>query len=134
MYFGTNVTPPIIHPTTNIVNNTFSSTVVPHIHPIHATTINHHMYQHKHYCTETASCCEQPCHQHIDCCPGPMPFGPGFGAGPMMGPGYGAGPMMGPGAMGPGAMGPGAMGPGAMGPGAMGPGPMGPGPMGPGYY
>jgi spore coat protein D len=124
MYLGTNVTPPVIHPTTNFVNHTFSTTVVPHIHPIHTTTINHHMFQHKHYCPQTASCAEEVCNQQINCCnpcaTGPamaapnalpnMPFGgpmmgpgPAMGAGPMMGPGpaMGAGPMMGPGMMGP---------------------------------
>jgi spore coat protein D len=103
MYLGTNVTPPVIHPTTNFVNHTFSTTVVPHIHPVHTTTINHHMFQHKHYCPETASCCEDVCNQHINCCNpcagGPM--GPGFGGPGFGGPGFGAGPMMGPGMMGP---------------------------------
>jgi spore coat protein D len=112
MYLGTNVTPPVIHPTTNFVNHTFSTTVVPHIHPVHTTTINHHMFQHKHYCPSTASCCEDVCNQHINCCnpcapgapvapllaPNAVPYG-----GPMMGPGpmMGAGPMMGLGMMGP---------------------------------
>ena len=112
MYLGTNFMPPVIHPTNQIVNHTFSTTVVPHIHPTHVTTVNHHMYQHKHYCTESASCCDEVCSQQINCCPpcaSPCPpAGPGFG-GPMMG----AGPM---------------------GPGPMGAGPMGAGPMGPGFY
>lgn len=100
--------PPVIHPTQNIVNHTFSTTVVPHIHPVHTTTVNHHLYQHKHYCPTTASCAEDVCNQQINCCPpcgpGAMPAGPGFGAGPMpAGPGFGAGPMPGPGPM----MGPG---------------------------
>lgn len=114
MYLGTNVTPPVIHPTVNYVNHTFSTTVVPHIHPVHTTTVNHHMFQHKHYCPQSASCCEDVCSQQINCCspcgtPG-MPAGPGFGAAPMMGPG-----VMGPGPMGAGPMGPGPM----MGPGFM---------------
>jgi spore coat protein D len=98
MYLGTNMMPPVIHPTQNIVNHTFSTTVVPHIHPTHLTTVNHHMYQHKHYCTETASCAEEVCNQQINCCPPPLPCGPcapGFGvAGPGFGPG---GPGFGPG-------------------------------------
>lgn len=116
MFLGTNFLPPVIHPTQHIVNHTFSTTVVPHIHPVHTTTINHHMYQHKHYCPQTASCAEDVCHQHINCCPCPMPMPkqmpmqmpsnalpnamPGFGMG---GPGYGGprpgfapGPFMGP--------------------------------------
>ncbi len=108
MFLGACVTPPVIHPTTNLVNHTFSTTVVPHIHPVHTTTVNHHMYQHKHYCPHTSSCCEEVCNQHLDCCDpcahGGMPAGnalpgygmgggPGFGPG---GPGFGAGPFMGP--------------------------------------
>ncbi|MBI0576091.1 spore coat protein CotD [Neobacillus cucumis] len=120
MYLGTNVTPPVIHPTTNIVNHTFSSTVVPHIHPVHTTTVNHHMYQHKHYCPQSASCCEEVCNQHINCC---SPCGMPGAVGPMANAPMGAGPM-----------GPGPMGAGPMGPGPMGAGPMGPGPMGPGFY
>nr|WP_263325951.1 spore coat protein [Neobacillus sp. Marseille-Q6967] len=73
MYLGTNFAPPVIHPTRHIVNHTFSTTVVPHIHPVHTTTINHHMFQHKHYCPQTASCAEECCNQHINCCPGGMP-------------------------------------------------------------
>ncbi|WP_223593417.1 CotD family spore coat protein [Neobacillus bataviensis] len=121
MYLGTNFTPPVIHPTQNFVNHTFSTTVVPHIHPVHTTTINHHMFQHKHYCPQTASCAEEVCNQHINCCnpcapvmpvsnalpnvvpgagapgfaPGGPGFGPGFGPG---GPGFGpGGPGFGPG-------------------------------------
>lgn len=92
MYLGTNFLPPVIHPTQEIVNHTFSTTVVPHIHPVHSTTVNHHLYQHKHYCPQTASCCEDVCNQQINCCnpcaPGGIPTPnvvPGFGAG---GPGF----------------------------------------------
>ncbi|MDN3016753.1 CotD family spore coat protein [Paenibacillus sp. BSR1-1] len=120
MYLGTNFMPPVIHPTQNIVNHTFSTTVVPHIHPVHTTTINHHMFQHKHYCPQTASCAEEVCNQHINCCnpcapaavlpasnalPNVVPGGPGFGPG---GPGFGpGGPGFGPGAPGFGPGGPG---------------------------
>jgi len=114
---GTNVAPPVIHPTTNLVNHTFSTTVVPHIHPVHTTTINHHLFQHKHFCPQTASCAEEVCNQQINCCnpcaPGGMPASaPGFGmgapgapgmAGPGMGgpgfgmaPGFAGAPFMGP--------------------------------------
>ena len=123
MYLGTNFMPPVIHPTQQIVNHTFSTTVVPHIHPVHTTTVNHHMYQHKHYCPQTASCAEEVCSQQINCCnpcapiapmpatlpaanalpnampgmggPGFAPGGPGFGPG---GPGFApGGPGFGPG-------------------------------------
>ncbi|PFO02456.1 spore coat protein CotD [Bacillus sp. AFS076308] len=117
MYLGTNFLPPVIHPTQQIVNHTFSTTVVPHIHPVHTTTVNHHMYQHKHYCPQTASCAEECCNQHINCCnpcapapapiapiaapmPNAVPNAPGFGG--MGGPGFGGmgGPGFGPGAPG----------------------------------
>src|SRR4051794_29385528 len=107
MYLGTNFMPPVIHPTKQLVNHTFSTTVVPHIHPVHTTTVNHHMYQHKHYCPHTASCAEECCNQHIDCCnpcapaavppimpvsnalPNVVPNAPGFGG--MGGPGFAPG-------------------------------------------
>ncbi|WP_042457732.1 CotD family spore coat protein [Neobacillus dielmonensis] len=121
MFLGTNVTPPVIHPTTNLVNHTFSTTIVPHIHPVHTTTVNHHLFQHKHYCPQTASCAEDVCHQQINCCnpcapgmmmpqatmpaanalPNAMPnMAPGFGMGGpgfggMGGPGFGPGPFRG---------------------------------------
>ncbi|PFP31285.1 spore coat protein CotD [Bacillus sp. AFS073361] len=142
MYLGTNFMPPVIHPTQQIVNHTFSTTVVPHIHPVHTTTVNHHLFQHKHFCPQTASCAEEVCNQQINCCnpcaapmpatlpaanalPNALPGGPGFGPG-MGGPGFGPG-MGGPG-FGPGIGGPG-FGPGMGGPGGPGfaPGPfMGP--------
>jgi len=140
MYLGTNITPPVIHPTQQFVNHTFSTTVVPHIHPVHTTTVNHHLFQHKHYCPQTASCAEEVCNQQINCCnpcapiaplpatlpaanalPNAMPGGPGFGPG---GPGFGPG-MVGPG-------GPG-FGPGMVGPGGPGFGPGMGGPGGPGF-
>ncbi|MBT2701507.1 spore coat protein CotD [Bacillus sp. ISL-40] len=147
MYLGTNFMPPVIHPTKQIVNHTFSTTVVPHIHPVHTTTVNHHLYQHKHYCPQTASCAEEVCNQQINCCnpcapaamPAAMPAanalpnampgmgGPGFGPG---GPGFGpGGPGFGPGGPGFGPGGPG------FGPGGPGFGPGGPGfgPGGPGF-
>jgi spore coat protein D len=73
LYLGTNFMPPVIHPTKQIVNHTFSTTVVPHIHPVHTTTINHHMFQHKHYCPHSCSSAQECSHQHIDCCKGGMP-------------------------------------------------------------
>jgi spore coat protein D len=101
MYLGTNYLPPVIHPTQQLVNHTFSTTVVPHIHPTHATTVNHHMYQHKHYCPQTASCCNEVCNQEFNCCnPCAMPM-PGAPYGGPMGPGYQPGPMGPMGPMGP---------------------------------
>ncbi|MCD4839120.1 spore coat protein [Neobacillus sedimentimangrovi] len=128
MFLGCNFAPPVIHPTKHFVNHTFSTTVVPHIHPVHTTTVNHHLFQHKHYCPHTTSCAQDVCNQHLDCCNQCPPIGampevlpaanalpnalpnampnvpPGYGmGGPGFGPGFGAGaPGMGPGApMGP---------------------------------
>jgi spore coat protein D len=133
----TNILPAVVHPTKCLVNHTFSTTVVPHIHPVHTTTVNHHNFQHKHYCPQTQSAVSDVTHQQFDCCgpgmgAGPGIGGPGYGFGPGMGgPGYGAGPGMG----GPGfGGGPGMGGPGfGGGPGMGGPGMgMGPG-MSPGF-
>ncbi|MDR7075331.1 spore coat protein D [Neobacillus niacini] len=126
MYLGTNFAPPVIHPTQQFVNHTFSTTVVPHIHPKHMTTINHHLFQHKHYCPQSASCVQENCNQHIDCCcpggmPGPAPMAVAGAQSNALPLGNNMPPNMGPGMMGPG-----------MGPGMMGPG-MGPG-MAPGQY
>jgi spore coat protein D len=103
----TNIAPAIVHPTKCCTNHNFATTIVPHIHPSHTTTVNHHMFQHKHYFPHTESVVSDVSHQHFNCPgPGPMP-GPGMGMGPGMGPGFGAGPGMAPG-MGPGmGMGPG---------------------------
>ncbi|MEH7305079.1 CotD family spore coat protein, partial [Neobacillus drentensis] len=76
MYLGTNFLPPVVHPTQQIVNHTFSTTVVPHIHPVHTTTVNHHLYQHKHFCPQTASCAEEVCNQQINCCNPCAPIAP----------------------------------------------------------
>ncbi|WP_416826700.1 CotD family spore coat protein [Ectobacillus polymachus] len=48
-------TPPVVHPTKHCVTNTFSTTVVPHIHPTHSTLINHQMIQNQHYFPQTQS-------------------------------------------------------------------------------
>ncbi|XJZ25924.1 CotD family spore coat protein [Bacillota bacterium Lsc_1132] len=82
MYLGTNYMPPVIHPTNINVNHTFSTTVVPHIHPTHTTTVNHHLYQHKHYCPQTYSCTNEVSNQQYNCCGAPgmvPPAGTGFG-------------------------------------------------------
>lgn len=124
MYCGTNIMPAVIHPTKCCVNHTFSTTVVPHIHPSHTTTVNHHLFEHKHYFPQTQSLANEVSNQQFNCGPGPVspapvpPVGPGFGPG-MGGPGFGPG-MGGPG-FGPGMGGPG-FGPGMGAPG-FGPGP-----------
>jgi spore coat protein D len=115
-----NVMPAVVHPTKCCVNHTFSTTVVPHIHPTHTTNVHHNMIQHKHFFPQTQSNVNQVSNQQFVCPPGAAPGfgGPGFGPGP--GPGFG-GPGFGPGP-GPGFGGPGfGPGPGFGGPG---PGPM----------
>jgi len=49
------VCPPIVHPTKCCVNHTCQKYIVPHIHPSHMTTVNHHIYQHEHYYPHTES-------------------------------------------------------------------------------
>lgn len=43
-----NVAPPIVHPPKHCYMNTFSSTLVPHIHPMQTTIVNHHTMKHAH--------------------------------------------------------------------------------------
>ncbi|RLQ95145.1 CotD family spore coat protein [Falsibacillus albus] len=99
------VLPAIVHPTKCCVNHTYSTVEVPHIHPTHTTTVNHTMFQHKHYFPQTQSAVSDVSNQQFNCGPGAAPTGP---MGPQMGGGQPMGPMgpqMGP--MGPmGQMGP----------------------------
>ncbi|MFB9976850.1 CotD family spore coat protein [Pallidibacillus thermolactis] len=71
-----NVTPPIVSPTQHFVNTNQFTTIVPHIHPSHTTTVNKHKFIHEHYCPHTESCVNEVSHQHVNCgCPRPMkPF------------------------------------------------------------
>ncbi|MEK5324803.1 CotD family spore coat protein [Aeribacillus sp. FSL M8-0254] len=69
-----NVLQPIVHPTKCCVNHSHSTTIVPHIHPIHTTNVNHQMYQHLHYFPHTQSAVNNVSHQHFQCMgPGPFP-------------------------------------------------------------
>ncbi|MCD7033416.1 spore coat protein [Metabacillus sp. GX 13764] len=68
-----NAVPPVVHPTQNAVVNSYSTTIVPHIHPQHVTNVNHQMFKHLHYHPQTQSCCNEVSHQHFNC-PGPGPF------------------------------------------------------------
>ncbi|WNS73983.1 spore coat protein [Bacillus sp. DTU_2020_1000418_1_SI_GHA_SEK_038] len=110
MYCGprpTNVLPATVSPTKCCVNHTFQNTIVPHIHPSHTTTVNHHNFQHVHSFPHTQSVVNEVTHQQFVAPPGPgvAPFGgpgafpqAGFGAQPqgpfgVPRPGmYGAGP------------------------------------------
>jgi spore coat protein D len=122
--------PPVVHPTKYCDTQTFSTTVVPHIHPTHNTLINHQLIQNQHYFPQTQSVLNTvsqtdvpgygPVPQVAGAMTGPGPYGPGpYGPGP-----YGgypspmvAGAMTGPMGGAPGMMDPGMMGPGMMGPG-----------------
>lgn len=112
--------PPVVHPTKYCDTHTFSTTVVPHIHPTHNTLVNHQMIQNQHYFPQTQSVLNTvaqtdvpgygPMPQVAGAMTGPSPYGPGpYGgypspmvAGAMTGPMGGAPGMMGPGMMGPG--------------------------------
>ncbi|MBJ8028639.1 spore coat protein [Bacillus cereus group sp. N21] len=48
-------TPPVVHPTKQCVTNTFSTTVVPHIHPTHTTHVHHQQVKSQHFFPQTVS-------------------------------------------------------------------------------
>jgi len=74
MHCRPNMVAPIVYPTKCCVNNTYSTTVVPHIHPTHTTNVHHQMYKHLHYYPQTQSFANETYHQHYNCMgPGPMP-------------------------------------------------------------
>ncbi|WP_368657246.1 CotD family spore coat protein [Metabacillus halosaccharovorans] len=96
MHCRPKVMAPIVHPTKCCVNNTYSETIVPHIHPQHTTTVNHEFYKHQHYFPQTQSVQNEVTHQHFNVY-GPTPgfgpgAGPGAGPGPVPRPGFGPGP------------------------------------------
>ncbi|GLI85295.1 spore coat protein CotD [Rossellomorea marisflavi] len=81
------VLPAVMHPTKCCVNHTFTTLEVPHIHPVHTTTVNHVNYQHKHYFPHTNSMVDNVSNQQFNCGggmggPGGPGFGPGFGPRP----------------------------------------------------
>lgn len=46
---------PIMYPAMNNTVNTYSSTLVPHVHPQHTTVVNHHVMKHAHLYPQTTS-------------------------------------------------------------------------------
>ncbi|MGD6795175.1 CotD family spore coat protein [Metabacillus indicus] len=68
--------PPIVHPTKCCVQHTFSTTVVPHIHPTHTTVVNHQNIQHKHYFPQTNSMVNSVSNQQFNCGGGRPPMSP----------------------------------------------------------
>lgn len=75
MFCQPNICPPIVHPTKCCVNHTFEKTIVPHIHPSHTTTVNHHLFEHQHYFPHTQSAVNEVSNQQFFCSGG-MPQGP----------------------------------------------------------
>lgn len=49
------ITPPVVHPTKNCETHTFSTTVVPHIHPTHTTHVHHQVVKSQHYFPQSHS-------------------------------------------------------------------------------
>jgi spore coat protein D len=91
-------TPPVVHPAKYCETHTFSTTVVPHIHPTHTTLVNHQMIQNQHYFPQTNSAVNQVQQTNVPGYgPGPgVPYGPGAVApyGPGPGGPYGPGPQV----------------------------------------
>ncbi|WP_338066684.1 CotD family spore coat protein [Peribacillus acanthi] len=63
----TQVMPTVMHPTQNVVQQNVIKHIVPHVHPTHTTTVNHHVYQHQHYFPQTQSVVNQCSNQHLNC-------------------------------------------------------------------
>ncbi len=75
----TSVAPAQVTPPQEFVNTNLQNTVVPHVHPSHTTTVNQHLFTHKHYFPHTQSVVNQCLSQHLVCpCPPPVvqPFNP----------------------------------------------------------
>ncbi|MEK3886066.1 CotD family spore coat protein [Bacillus sp. FSL K6-3431] len=103
---GPKVLPAVVHPTKCCVKHTQENFIVPEIHPIHTTTVNHKNFEHQHFFPHTQSTVNEVSNQQMNMPgPGPMGLGPAnmgpMGQGPMgMGP-AGHGPRPRPGCCGP---------------------------------
>ena len=53
--FPTQVAPAQVSPTQEVVKTNIFTTVVPHYHPTHTTTVNRHIMQNQHYFPQTQS-------------------------------------------------------------------------------
>ncbi|EMA6341924.1 CotD family spore coat protein [Bacillus cytotoxicus] len=69
-------TPPVVHPTKQCVTHTFSTTVVPHIHPTHTTHVHHQQIKNQHFFPQTNSSVNV-----VDPGFGDPGYGGGFGGG-----------------------------------------------------
>nr|WP_295973265.1 CotD family spore coat protein [uncultured Bacillus sp.] len=90
----TTVCPAVVHPTKCCVNHTCQNVIIPHVHPLHTTTVNHINYQNQHHFPQSASVVNEVTNTDIGAVPG-LPPAPtaGFGAGfaPGATPGFGSG-------------------------------------------
>ncbi|WP_342463223.1 CotD family spore coat protein [Ureibacillus sp. FSL K6-8385] len=81
----TQVAPAQISPTQEVVRTNIFNTIVPHIHPVHTTTVNRHVFHHQHYYPQTYSQvneyyqtsrqCGDPRNPNPNCFPIPRRFG-----------------------------------------------------------
>ncbi|MFC0271657.1 CotD family spore coat protein [Metabacillus herbersteinensis] len=76
---------PIVHPTKCCVQNNYSETIVPHIHPQHTTIVNHEHFKHQHYFPQTQSVVNEVTNQQFNA------YGPRPGFGGPGGPGFAGG-------------------------------------------
>ena len=51
----TQVAPAQVSPTQQVIKTNIFNTVVPHVHPVHTTTVNRHYIHHRHYFPHTQS-------------------------------------------------------------------------------
>lgn len=72
------VAAPIMHPAMNNMVNTYSSTIVPHVHPQHTTVVNHHVTKHAHMYPQSTSFANTSSNVDLGSVSGIAPMG-GFG-------------------------------------------------------
>ena len=65
--FPTQFEQPRVSPTQEYVQTNRMNTVVPHVHPSHLTTINHHHIEHQHHFPHTQSMMHHCTEQHTMC-------------------------------------------------------------------
>ncbi|TDL34772.1 spore coat protein [Jeotgalibacillus sp. S-D1] len=58
---------PIVHPPMCCTHHTTEIIEVPHIHPIQHTTVNHQMFQHKHYFPQSHNAVQSVSNQQFNC-------------------------------------------------------------------
>ncbi|MFP3917324.1 CotD family spore coat protein [Lysinibacillus telephonicus] len=63
----TQVAPARVSPTQEVVRTNIINTVVPHIHPVHVTTVNRHIAHNQHYFPRTNSVVNQFAETQMNC-------------------------------------------------------------------